>query len=189
MRSLAASSLLERTALFIGRFQPFHLGHLATVRFALGKAQIVVIVVGSAQKSHEPRNPFTSGERIKMINETLNAEKIDAKRIMIVPVPDVGDHSMWTHKLDTLVPEYDLVIANDPFTLMLFRERGIKVLQAPLYRRSEMAATEIRKMMREGKRGWEKLVSKPVQKIIKEIDGVNRVKAIAEKEVMDHHSG
>jgi nicotinamide mononucleotide adenylyltransferase len=52
-----------------------------------------------------------------------------------------------------------------------------------------MAATEIRKMMREGKRGWEKLVSKPVQKIIKEIDGVNRVKAIAEKEVMDHHSG
>ena len=180
---------MERTALFIGRFQPFHLGHLATIRFALGKAHMLVIVVGSAQKSHEPRNPFTSGERIKMIRETLNAEKIDAKRIMIVPVPDVGDHSTWTHKLDALVPEYDLVIANDPFTLMLFRERGIKVLQAPLYRRSEMAATEIRKMMREGKHGWEKLVSKPVQNIIKEIDGVNRVKAIAENEVTDHHSG
>lgn len=180
---------MYRTALFIGRFQPFHLGHLTTVRFALGKAQTLVIVVGSAQKSHEPRNPFTSGERIKMIRETLNAERIDAKRIMIVPVPDVGDHSMWTHKLDTLVPEYDLIIANDPFTLMLFRERGIKVLQAPLYRRNEMAATEIRKMMREGKRGWEKLVSKAVRKIIGELDGVNRVKAIAEKDVADHHSG
>lgn len=150
---------------------------------------MLVIVVGSAQKSHEPRNPFTSGERIRMIRETLDAEKIDANRIMIVPVPDVDDHSMWTHKLDTLVPEYDLVIANDPFTLMLFRERGIKVIQAPLYRRNEMAATEIRKMMREGRPGWEKLVSKPVQKIIKKIDGVKRVKAIAEKDVADHHSG
>jgi nicotinamide-nucleotide adenylyltransferase len=180
---------LERAALFIGRFQPFHLGHLATVRFALGKARKLVIVVGSAQKSHEPRNPFTSGERIRMISETLKAEKIDAKRIMIVPVPDVGDHSIWTHKLDTLVPEYDLVIANDPFTLMLFRKRGIKVLQAPLYRRNEMAATEIRKMMREGKRSWEKLVSKPVRKVIKEIDGVNRVKAIAEKDDAEYHFG
>lgn len=150
---------------------------------------MLVIVVGSAQKSHEARNPFTSGERIRMISETLSTEKIDAKRIMIVPVPDVGDHSMWTHKLDKLVPEYDFVISNDPFTLMLFRERGIKVLQAPLYRRSEMAATEIRKMMREGKRGWEKLVSKPVQKIIKEIDGVNRVKAIAEKDDAGYHFG
>ncbi|HEY7735100.1 MAG TPA: nicotinamide-nucleotide adenylyltransferase [Nitrososphaera sp.] len=179
---------MEGTALFIGRFQPFHLGHLATVRFALGKAKVLVIVVGSAQKSHEPRNPFTSGERIRMIKETLNAEKIDANRIMIVPVPDVGDHSRWTHKVDELVPEYDLVIANDPFTLMLFRERGIRVLQAPLYRRSEMAATEIRKMMREDKRGWEKMVSVPVHKILKEIDGVNRVKAIAEKDVNEDHS-
>lgn len=150
---------------------------------------MLVIVVGSAQKSHEPRNPFTSGERIKMIKETLNAEKIDANRIMIVPVPDTGDHSMWTYKLDALVPEYNLVIANDPFTLMLFRERGVKVVRAPLYRRSEMAATEIRKMMREGKSGWQKLVSRPVQKIIKEIDGVKRVKAIAEKDVTDHQSG
>jgi nicotinamide-nucleotide adenylyltransferase len=90
--------------------------------------------------------------------------------------------------VDELVPEYDLVIANDPFTLMLFRERGIRVLQAPLYRRSEMAATEIRKMMREDKRGWEKMVSVPVHKILKEIDGVNRVKAIAEKDVNEDHS-
>jgi nicotinamide-nucleotide adenylyltransferase len=124
-----------------------------------------------------------------MIRETLDVEKIDANRIMIVPVPDVDDHSMWTHKLDTLVPEYDLVIANDAFTLMLFRERRVNVLQAPLYRRSEMAATEIRKMMREGKRDWVKLVPRPVKEIIKEIDGVERVKAIAEKDTSRHHSG
>jgi nicotinamide-nucleotide adenylyltransferase len=151
---------------------------------------MLIIVVGSAQKSHEPRNPFTAAERVRMIKETLDGEKkIDAKRIMIIPVPDVDDHSMWTHKLDTLVPRYDLVIANDAVTLMLFRERGVKVLQAPLYRRSEVAATEIRKLMGEGKRRWADLVPKPVKEIIKEINGVERVKAIAEKQLADHHSG
>jgi nicotinamide-nucleotide adenylyltransferase len=52
-----------------------------------------------------------------------------------------------------------------------------------------MAATEIRKMMREGKRDWVKLVPRPVKEIIKEIDGVERVKAIAEKDTSRHHSG
>ncbi|MFZ0697114.1 MAG: adenylyltransferase/cytidyltransferase family protein, partial [Nitrososphaeraceae archaeon] len=38
--------------LFIGRFQPFHLGHLATIKFALKTVEQLVITVGSADKSH-----------------------------------------------------------------------------------------------------------------------------------------
>jgi nicotinamide-nucleotide adenylyltransferase len=171
------------TGLFIGRFQPFHKGHLATVRFALGKVDQLVIVVGSAQKSHEPKNPFTAGERIRMIKETLDSEKIDANRILIIPVPDVDVHSLWTRQVDMLVPKYDVVFANDPFTLMLFRERGVKTVEAPLVDRKEMQATEVR--MRMAARGkWEDLVPAPVVKIIREIDGVERVKAIAER---GHH--
>jgi nicotinamide-nucleotide adenylyltransferase len=171
------------TGLFIGRFQPFHKGHLATVRFALDKVDQLVIVVGSAQKSHEPKNPFTAGERIRMIKETLDSEKIDANRIMIIPVPDVDVHSLWTRQVDMLVPKYDVVFANDPFTLMLFRERGVKTVEAPLVDRKEMQATEIRSKMAAGDK-WEDLVPAPVAKIIKEIGGVERVKAIAER---GHH--
>lgn len=171
------------TGLFVGRFQPFHKGHLATVRFALGKVDQLVIVVGSAQKSHEPRNPFTAGERIRMIKESLDSDKIDAGRILIIPVPDVDVHSLWTRQVDMLVPKYDVVFANDPFTLMLFRERGVKTVEAPLVERSEMQATEVRRKMATGEK-WESLVPAPVARIIKEINGVERVKAIAER---GHH--
>jgi nicotinamide-nucleotide adenylyltransferase len=66
-------ALLYR-GLFIGRFQPFHLGHLATVKFALKNVEELVIIIGSAQKSHELRNPFTAGERIQMIKDSLNTK-------------------------------------------------------------------------------------------------------------------
>ncbi|HJS68897.1 MAG TPA: nicotinamide-nucleotide adenylyltransferase [Nitrososphaera sp.] len=171
------------TGLFVGRFQPFHKGHLATVKFALGKVDHLVIVVGSAQKSHEPKNPFTAGERVRMIKETLDSDKVGAGKILIIPVPDVDVHSLWTRQVDMLVPKYDIVFANDPFTLMLFRERGVKTMEAPLVDRSEMQATEIRRKMAMGEK-WEGLVPAPVAKIIIEINGVERVKAIAER---NHH--
>ena len=172
--------------LFIGRFQPFHKGHLVTVKFALGRVNQLVIVVGSAQKSHEPRNPFTAGERITMIKESLDAdEEADVRRILIIPVPDVDVHSLWTHQVNMLVPKYEVVFANDPFTLMLFREQGIKAIEAPLYRRDEMRATEIRKRMA-AEDNWEDLVPEPVSKVIMEIKGLERVRAISRRDMPGH---
>jgi len=166
------------TGLFIGRFQPFHKGHLATVKFALRQVDQLVIVVGSAQKSHEPKNPFTAGERIRMIKESLDSEKVDVGKILIIPIPDVDVHSLWTQQVDILVPKYDVVFANDPFTLMLFRERGIKTIEAPLVDRTNMQATEIRSRMAMGRK-WEILVPVAVVRVVKEINGVERVKTIA----------
>jgi nicotinamide-nucleotide adenylyltransferase len=177
---------LTINGLFIGRFQPFHKGHLATIKFALGSVDQLVIVVGSAQKSHEPRNPFTAGERIRMIKESLDADdEVDVRRILIIPVPDIDVHSLWTRQVDLLVPKYDVVFANDLFTLMLFREEGVKAIEAPLHRRNEMEATEIRRRMA-AQENWEDLVPKPVSKVIKEINGIERVKAISEKDILGH---
>ncbi len=172
--------------LFIGRFQPFHKGHLATIKFALERVEQLVIVVGSAQKSHEPKNPFTAGERIRMIKQSLDIDdEIDVRRILIIPVPDTDVHALWTHQVDMLVPKYDVVFANDLFTLMLFQEKGIKALEAPLYRRDEMKATEIRKRMI-AEEIWEDLVPIPVSKVIKEINGVERVKALSRRDAASH---
>jgi len=167
------------TGLFVGRFQPFHKGHLATVKFALGKVDQLVIVVGSAQKSNEPRNPFTAGERVSMIKQSLDFEKVEAGRILIIPVPDVDVHSLWIRQVDMLVPKYDVVFSNDSFTLMLFRQRGVKTVEAPLVDRKEMQATEVRKKMAIGEE-WENLVPAAVARIINEINGVERIKTIAE---------
>ena len=177
---------MTTSGLFIGRFQPFHKGHLATVKFALGMVDQLVIVVGSAQKSHEPKNPFTAGERIRMIKESLDADgEADVRRILIIPVPDIDVHSLWTHQVDMLVPKYDVVVTNDLFTLMLFREQGVKSIEAPLYMRDKMAATEIRKRM-VTEENWEDLVPEPVSKVIDEIKGIDRIKAISQREVLGH---
>ena len=177
---------MTTNGLFIGRFQPFHKGHLAAAKFALSRVNQLVIVVGSAQKSHEPKNPFTAGERIMMIKESLDADsEADVRRILIIPVPDSDVHSLWTHQVNMLVPKYDVVFANDLFTLMLFREQGIKAIEAPLYRREEMRATEIRKRMA-AEENWEDLVPKPVSKVIKEINGVERVRAIYRRDMPGH---
>lgn len=145
-----------------------------------------MIVVGSAQKSHEPRNPFTAGERIRMIKESLDIDsETDVRRILIIPIPDTDVHSLWTHQVDMLVPKYDVVFANDLFTLMLFREQGVKAIEAPLYRRNEMRATEIRRRMAADEI-WEDLVPMSVSKVIKEINGVERVKALLRRDLPGH---
>jgi nicotinamide-nucleotide adenylyltransferase len=69
---------------------------------------------------------------------------------------------------------------------MLFREQGVKAIEAPLYRRDEMAATEIRKRMT-AEENWEDLVPKSVSKVIKEINGIERVKAISQNDMLGHY--
>src|ERR671928_996306 len=166
------------SGLFIGRFQPFHLGHMAAIKFALNYVDELVVVIGSAQKSHERRHPFTAGERIRMINSSLNADDgVDTKRILLIPIPDVDIHSLWTHHLDILVPRYNVVFTNDSFTRLLFKERCIKVIQPELYRREELSATEIRHRIANNG-DWRKLVTSQTAKIIESISGVERIKTI-----------
>ncbi|HYA82745.1 MAG TPA: nicotinamide-nucleotide adenylyltransferase [Candidatus Bathyarchaeia archaeon] len=164
--------------IFVGRFQPFHLGHMTTIRFALEKVQELVIVIGSAQISHEMRNPFTAGERIQMIKDSLDADLgVDIRRILMIPVPDVSSHPLWTHQLDIMVPKYQLVFSNDFFTGLLYKERGIEVIQPSLYRREDLSGTEIRSRMARG-REWRQFVTTQTAKFVDDIKGIERIKAI-----------
>ncbi|MGH9933655.1 MAG: nicotinamide-nucleotide adenylyltransferase [Nitrososphaerales archaeon] len=161
--------------ILVGRFQPFHLGHLKAVKFAMSKVDMLWIIIGSAQKSHEPRNPFTAGERLVMIKMTLDGEKVNPKKWLAVPVNDVNDHSRWTDQIDLLIPRYDVVFTNDPFSTMLFRKHKKKVVKVPMLKRKFLSATEVRKRIASGK-NWKELVPKQVAEMIMEINGVNRIK-------------
>ena len=171
------SNMVSR-GMFVGRFQPFHLGHMMAVRDALRKVDELVIVVGSAQISHESRNPFTAGERVQMIKGSLDADaNIEPKRILIIPVPDVNAHFLWTYQLDMMVPRYHTVFSNDFFTRVLFKERGVRVNQTSLYRRKELSGTEIRCRIALDK-VWSNLVPVQTTRVIEEIGGIKRIKAI-----------
>ena len=99
--------------LLIGRFQPFHLGHLDAVLFALSRVENLWIGIGSSNKHNEKKNPFTADERKEMIASSIEPSIID--RIKIFNIPDVDDHEKWTFEIDKIVPKYDIVFTNDEF--------------------------------------------------------------------------
>lgn len=164
--------------LFIGRFQPFHLGHKACIDFALQRVDELIIGIGSPQLSFEPKNPFTGGERLLMIKQSLNAEStIDQRRILIVPIPDIHMHSLWTYHVKILVPSFEFAFVNDPLSKLLFTESGTKIIEPPLQSRDELSGTVIRMRMVEDI-DWTHLVSEQTGIIIRDIRGVERMKKL-----------
>ena len=163
-----------KRGLFVGRFQPFHNGHLEVIKRIMKEANELVIIVGSSQYSHRLDNPFTAGERITMIRNALEEEGIQLSRIWIIPVPDVHQHSLWVAQVVGYSPKFDVVYANEPLTRRLFIEAGFRVLSMPLIKREVYLATEIRKRMLTGK-NWKELVPSSIAKFINDIDGETRL--------------
>src|SRR5881296_3641451 len=166
------------TGLYVGRFQPFHLGHLEAIRHLLGQVDELVIVVGSAQHSHTHENPFTAGERITMIRRALKDAKIDAARYSIIPLPDAEFHTVWVAHLLSQTPEFQVAFTNEPLTGRLLKESGVHVKKIPFHHREVYSSTEVRKRMLNDS-DWSSLLPKSVVAYLKRIDGVNRIREIS----------
>lgn len=166
---------MVKRGLLVGRFQPFHYGHLKGIKKILKETEELVIVIGSAQYSHTLTNPFTAGERLVMVRKTLEDEGLDNSKVWIVPVPDADLHMLWVASLKGYSPKFDVVYSNEPLTRRLFFESGFEVREIPFYERGEYNSTTIREEMVKGK-SWKKLVPKPVAEFIEQIDGVNRLR-------------
>ncbi len=162
----------ELPALFIGRFQPFHRGHLFMTRRILEDFDQLIIGVGSAQYSHTRDNPFSYEERSTMIGLAFEMEGLDGCRIQ--PIDDVHDHSTWVSFVGSVVPSFGAVFSNDPLTIRLFQEKGHDVRELPLHNREDLSGTEVRERMASG-RVWENLVPNAVADYIKDIKGAERV--------------
>jgi len=161
--------------LYVGRFQPFHLGHLDAIKTVLEGVDEVVIAIGSAQYSHNYSNPFTAGERLVMIRRALQEEGVDHSRFWVVPVPDVHLHMLWVAALEGYTPRFNVVYSNEPLTRRLFMEAGYAVKDIRFFERKIQSSTLIREKMVKGE-NWTTLVPKAVADFIGEIDGVNRLR-------------
>jgi nicotinamide-nucleotide adenylyltransferase len=174
---------MVRRGLYVGRFQPFHSGHLHAIVDALEEVDELVILIGSAQYSHNIMNPFTAGERLVMVREALEEAGIDDSRVWVVPVPDVHLHMMWVSSVVGYTPRFGVVFTNEPLTRRLFKEAGFKVRAIRFFERKEYSSTLVREKMLED-RGWEKLVPKSVAIFIKEIDGISRMQDLVKSDRM-----
>jgi len=175
---MAMSSLVNR-GLYVGRFQPFHLGHLGAVKAVLKEVDELVTVIGSAQYSHNLNNPFTAGERLVMIRGALQEAKVSASRLWIVPVPDVHLHMLWVSAVEGYTPKFNVCYSNEPLTQRLFSEAGYPIKEISFFDRKQYMSTVIREKMLQGDDSWVGLVPKSVAEFIREIDGVNRLRSLA----------
>ena len=172
---------MVKRGLLVGRFQPFHLGHLGAIKDILKEVDELVIVIGSAQHSHRINDPFTAGERLTMVCKALEEAGMDCSRIWVVPVPDVHLHMMWVSAVEGYTPKFDVVYSNEPLTRRLFIEAGYKVKAMRFHERKLYSSTEIRERMLKDE-SWEKLVPKSVATFIREIDGVNRLRDLTKSD-------
>ncbi|QEA40941.1 bifunctional nicotinamide-nucleotide adenylyltransferase/Nudix hydroxylase [Pistricoccus aurantiacus] len=87
---------------FIGRFQPPHLGHLAVIREALKRARQVIVLIGSAWQARSLRNPWHFEERRAMLRGCFDRE--DNRRLEIEPLLDaLYNDDVWVRDVQRKV--------------------------------------------------------------------------------------
>ncbi len=159
---------------FIGRFQPFHLGHRRVVESIENDLEGLIIAIGSAGESHSVHDPFTGGERIRMVRGALSDLDL---MTYAVPVEDVKRHAVWVTHVESITPAFDAVYASNPLVVRLFEEAGREVRRIEMHDRDRLEGTRIREAMIADE-GWRHLVPDPVVSVIEEIDGVDRIRAV-----------
>ncbi len=161
--------------LLIGRFQPFHLGHLEAFRFALSKVDKIWIGIGSSNKPSEKNNPFTADERKEMILSSIDTSI--SNRIQVFSIPDLENHEKWIENIDLIIPDFDVVFTNDELTQSLYSKLGKKVIPVPFKNREVLSGTNIRNKILSDQ-DWHTLVPVGTKTVLKKIDANNRLKIL-----------
>jgi nicotinamide-nucleotide adenylyltransferase len=171
---------MTRRGLMLGRFQPFHKGHLALTKQILSECDELVIIIGSAQFNFIDKDPFSAGERVLMIHEALKEAGIDLSRCYVIPVANDENNARWLAYLRSMVPPFDVLYSGNDFVKYLARSQDSNIeIKEPVFAEvNEYNGTNIRHLMQDGK-PWEHLVPPAVAKVIQQVGGIVRINMLA----------
>jgi nicotinamide-nucleotide adenylyltransferase len=170
--------------ILIGRMQPVHNGHMQVINKILHEVNEIIIGIGSAQLSHELKDPFTAGERVVMISQALADANVNPSRYYIIPMQDINFNAIWASHVKMLTPPFSVVYSGNPLVKQLFTEEGFEVRQPPLYDRLRLSGTEVRRRILNDE-DWKELVPKATADVLAEVNGVERLKNLSVKEISD----
>lgn len=148
--------------LFIGRFQPFHNGHMEVVKRALKEAKHLIIVVAVPLRKTK-KDPFSAEERKEMIEKALHAEGISKFSLHIVP--DIPSDEEYVSHVRQHVPNFNVVyVGENRLNERLFKEAGFNVVASERY--FGISSTKVRDNMLRNSSEWKRMVPKEIVEYI-----------------------
>ncbi len=171
----------RNVALFIGRFQPLHHGHIYVLNKIFKGYKKIKIGIGSSQLSKTKTDPFTSEERVSFINSALKVRNINPDRFEIFAIPDIFNANKWVDHVISIVGDFDTIYSNSDWVRQLFQNKGFIIGEKLEIFKKKYNATNVRKLISKENRNWTVLVPKEVVNLIKGYDGIQRIKSLYEK--------
>ena len=165
----------------MGRFQPFHLGHLDLVKQILNECDEVIIAITSSQFNYLEKDPFTAGERIEMIHNSLIEADIDLKRCFVISIENQFNIATWASYLKSALPIFDKVYSGNDYVAMLLADSGIDVVKPIFLNRDQFNATKIRSMIISAD-NWQDFVPNAVYEFLTKINAKNRLAVISKSD-------
>ncbi|MFH1789628.1 MAG: adenylyltransferase/cytidyltransferase family protein [bacterium] len=145
-----------KTILFIGRFQPFHIGHLSVLKKIDKRNDVkkIIIGIGSAQYSNTQKNPYSFEQRKKMI---VNVCKSKIKKsITVIPLDDFNNNAKWVKNVEKMAKIFNEAYSGNDLVTKLLSERGYLINK--IDKSIDISATKIREMIKKGDIQWKKYI-------------------------------
>lgn len=185
-----------KKALIIGRFQPFHFGHLYLIKKTLEISEKIIIGIGSAS-IFDKNNPLDYNTREKIIKKVFFMEKIEDRLDKIVDLEDFFDDKKWAKNVIEKSGFFDILVSNNQWTNSVMEKEGFKIISFPFYRRYLYEGWRIRKLIKKNKKEWRERMPKYIVnfinskiKFFKEIKEEKPFKKIVLGGTFDHfHKG
>lgn len=124
----------KKYAIFIGRYQPYHQGHISLIMQKINKGIPALIMVRDIEP--DAKNPFTTEQTVYMIKKFHKAHGHDVEVIIIPDMESVNYGRGVGYEINEYTPPKDI---------------------------GWISATKIRESIKEGNDDWKKLVDKSIQ--------------------------
>lgn len=137
----------KKTAVFLWRFQPFHIGHMSIVeKIFQNDFEKLLLIIGSSDKSWTDENPWTLQEREEIIRASIPLEL--QEKIDIIGLDDVPDDDVWCENLKQLFSEEVILFTGNEWVRDICERQGITTdWITPTI---DISATKIREMIKRG---------------------------------------
>ena len=124
----------KKYAIFVGRFQPYHQGHISLIMQKINQGIPALIMVRDI--APDQKNPFTTEQTVEMIEKYHAAHKQDVKVIIIPDIESVNFGRGVGYEINEFTPPENI---------------------------GWISATKIRQSIKEGNNDWRELVDESIQ--------------------------